>query len=66
MTIDPKRLSKLELQNLIDNHRNKGVTDTPLYIEALAELEKKQAHGLRFDKSMQLIRDAAKRREFLS
>lgn len=66
MPVDLTTKSKQELQNLIDNHRRKGVTDTPLYLEALRELNRQKAPGLDFEKSYRIIIQAASEGRFLS
>lgn len=66
MAIDLKTLSVDQLKNLIDNHRRKGVTDTPLYLEALRELGVHKGNGLEFNKSLSIILCAARHRKFLS
>lgn len=55
-----------ELENLITNHRKKGATDAPLYLDACQELEKRKGKGLDFDKSLQIILRAASEGRFLS
>lgn len=47
------------LKNLIRNHRNKGATGAPRYLEALREFEIRTGRGLDFDKSFRIIRRAA-------
>ena len=66
MAIDLKALSIGQLENLIENHRKKGATGAPLFIEALQELEKHKGKGLDFNKSMSIILIAAKDGHFLS
>ena len=66
MPVDLSTKSKQELQNLIDNHRRKGATGAPLYLEALRELGKRKGMGLEFDKSYRLILQAARQGKFLS
>ncbi len=55
-----------KIENLVANHRAKGATAAPLYIEALAELERRKGKGLNFEKSLAIILQAAKDRRFLS
>src|ERR1051325_2320089 len=66
MPVDVTTLSIEELENLVNNHRRKGVTDAPLYLESLRELEKRKGKGLDFDKSLSLIMQAAREGRFLS
>jgi len=66
MPIDVETLSTKQLENLVENHRRKHATDTPLYIDAIQELEKRRGKGLEFDKSLSIILKAAKERRFLS
>lgn len=64
--IDVTRLDTDGLRNLIVNHRTRGATDSPTYIAALRELERRTGRGLDFDKSYQAIREAAREKRFLS
>lgn len=66
MSIEVASLSIEQLENLIDNHRRKGATDSPVYLDALRELEKRKGKGLDFDKSLAIIVGAAKEGRFLS
>lgn len=66
MPIDLSTKSKQELQNLVDNHRRKGATDSPLYLKALYELDKQKVPGLDFKKSYRIIVTAARKRRFVS
>lgn len=66
MSIVIEKLSVADLKTLIENHRNKGATDKPLYKDALRELEKRTGKGLDFDKSFAIIKRAAKQRRFVS
>ncbi len=63
---DLGKLSAQEVATLLENYRKAGKTDHPRYTEVLAENAKRQGKGLSFDKSLAAIRDAARRREFLS
>jgi hypothetical protein len=66
MPIDLEKLSTVQVETLIKNHRTKKATDAPLYADALRELEKRKGKGLDFDKSLAIIWQAAKERRFLS
>lgn len=66
MNIDVTTLSNDQLSALIDNHRVKGATIKPLYIDALAELARRTHSGLDFSITIKVITDAAKRGKFLS
>jgi hypothetical protein len=66
MPIDVLKLTDKELENLMENHRRKGVTNCPLYVDAMRELEKRKGRGLEFEKSYNLILEAAKEGRFLS
>jgi len=65
MSINAETLSDNELENLIENHRRKRATHAPLYVDALRELGKRKGKGLEFDKSLSVIRNAAKDGRFL-
>ncbi len=41
--IEVATLAIEQLRNLIANHRKRGATDVPLFLEALAELERRTA-----------------------
>lgn len=66
MSIGVETLSIVQLENLVENHRRKQVTNSPLYVDAIQELEKRKGKGLDFDKSLSIILNAAKERRFLS
>ena len=66
MQIDVATLSDDQLKNLIANHRNKNATASPLFREALNELERRRGKGLDFEKSLAIIRSAAEQGRFLS
>lgn len=66
MPIDVVKLSESELENLMENHRQKGATHLPAYIAAMRELERRKGKGLDFEKSYRLIIHAAKEERFLS
>ncbi len=66
MAIDVENLSVGELENLIENHRRRRATNTPLYLDALRELEKRKGKGLDFDRSLSIILQAAREGRFLS
>jgi hypothetical protein len=59
-------LTDIQLQNVIDNHRRKGVTGAPLFLEALAEQARRRGKGLSFEKSFEVIRAAAAQGRFVS
>lgn len=58
--------STKELQNLVNNHRDRGKVEEPAYVEALEELGKRKGQGLDFGKSFKLIREHAENGKFLS
>lgn len=60
MPIDLTAKTDQELTNLIDNHQRKNVLRAPLYLEALAERERRRKNGLEFDKSRKIILQAAR------
>jgi hypothetical protein len=64
--IDVGKLTRIQLDNLIANHRRKGATDAPLYLEALEERQRRVGKGLNFEKSFRVIRQAASEGRFLS
>lgn len=66
MAIDVGTLSLDELLALIENHRRKNATGVPLYLDALAELGRRRGHGLDFDKSFAVLRQAAIEGRFIS
>lgn len=55
-----------QLRTLIANHERLGKTNDPRYLDALRVLDQKQTGGFDFHKSIELIRAAARRGEFLS
>lgn len=63
---DVKTLSDDGLTNVINNHRAKGATSEPHYIEALAEQARRKHSGLDFDTTIKVLTDAAKRSMFVS
>ena len=66
MSIPPANRTDEQLRNIIQNHRDKGVTDAPLYLDALRELDERKGKGLSFDKSFAIIKSAAAERRFIS
>jgi hypothetical protein len=66
MPIDVLKLTDKELENLMENHRRKDATNHPIYMDAMRELEKRKGGGLEFDKSYNLILEAAREGRFLS
>src|SRR5271167_1402352 len=66
MTVDVGKLSVDQLRNLIANHRKKGRMDAPLFLDAMAELARREGPGLDFHTSMQIVRHAAREGRFLS
>lgn len=66
MPIDPENLTDSELDNLIQNHRDKGAMEAPLFAEALRERERRKGKGLDFDKSFSAIKRAASEGRFIS
>lgn len=59
-------LSDEKLEILVENHRRNGVTEGPLYVEAIRELARRSAPKLTFNKCFAAIRNAAEQRRFLS
>jgi hypothetical protein len=66
VAIDVKKLTDQQVRNLIENHVRKHATSANEYLEALAELGRREGHGLEFDKTMEIVREAARRRNFVS
>jgi hypothetical protein len=66
MAIDVVKLTIDELRSLIVNHRHKARTDAPLYLEALAELARREGKGLNFEKTKEIVLNAARDGRFLS
>jgi hypothetical protein len=66
VNLEVQKLHDEQLRNLIQNHRTKGATSAPRYIEALGELARRHDHGLSFETTMQIVRSAARQRKFLS
>jgi hypothetical protein len=66
MPIDIQILSDDQLRTLIQNHRRKGATDAPIYVDELRELEKRKGKGLDFEKSFSIIKGAASQGRCLS
>jgi hypothetical protein len=64
MDLSEKR--KAELENLIANHRQRGATSVPLYLEAMAELARRNGQGLSFEKSLSVILAAARLGRFVT
>ena len=64
--LDIAKLSDQQLQNIIENHRRKGATDSSVYVNALAERARRLGKGLDFDKSFEVIRRAAAEDRFVS
>jgi 5-methylcytosine-specific restriction protein B len=65
MPIEPSKLDRGGLKNLIANYRRKNAVDE-IYKSALAELDRSNGKGLDFDKSFAVIRKAARQERFLS
>jgi hypothetical protein len=66
MAIEVTKLTDEQLNNVIDNHRRKGATNSPLYLDALAEEARRTGGGLDFEKSFEIIRRAAAEGRFVS
>ena len=66
MPIDVTKLSDEQLNNLIENHRRQKATSAPIYKDAFREREVRKANGLDFHKSFQIIKAAARERNFIS
>jgi hypothetical protein len=66
MTIDVANLTVNELRTLLANHRIKARTDAPLYVEALAELARREGKGLNFEKTKEIVLRAARESRFVS
>jgi hypothetical protein len=65
MRIDLKVKTDQELENLIENFRQRARTDDPLFLAALEERALRRGKGFTVDKSLQVIRDAARKRRFV-
>lgn len=65
MSIDLTTKTDQEIANLIDNHRKKGVTTSPLYLAVEAEQARRNRSVLEFDRSRTFILAAARERRFL-
>jgi hypothetical protein len=66
MPIDVLKLTNSELETLMENHVRKAATDLPIYRDAMRELERRKGGGLDFEKSYNLILEAAREGSFLS
>jgi hypothetical protein len=66
MPINVGSLSNAQLENLVENHRRQRATNAALYVDALRELEKRKGKGLDLDRSLAIIRQAAKEGRFIS
>lgn len=66
MSFELPDLSTEQLRNLVANHRAKGRTELPRYLEAMAELARREGHGLDFHITMNLVREAASKDRFVS
>src|SRR5206468_3065380 len=66
MPIDVKTLNDASLQNIIDNHRRRGVIRESVYSEAIAEQARRRSKGLTFEVTMAVISQAARAGRFLS
>lgn len=64
--INVAQLSDKQLKALIENHRARNATDRPVYAQALDELARRRGKGLSFQRSMEIIREAARTGRFLS
>jgi hypothetical protein len=64
--VDVQRLADEELRNLVTNHQEKRATDRPLFREAVEELHRRHGGGLDVDRSLEFLRRAAARRQFVS
>jgi hypothetical protein len=60
MVVDLSKKTDQEITNLIDNHHRRQLFKAPLYLEALAERERRRKNGLEFSKSMVIVLAAAR------
>ncbi len=66
MAIDLASKSKQELDNLLNNYRRLNRTQDPVFQELLRLRELKNENKLEFDRSLQIVKDAAKEHRFVS
>jgi hypothetical protein len=66
MPLDLSTKTDQEIDNLIENHRRKSLLTAPLYLQAMAEKERRRGNGLEFSKSVDIILAAARQRRFIS
>lgn len=59
-TIDLTNKTKIELDNLLDNYRRKGMTKNPVFLEAMQRREALYGKTLDFDRTLEAIRLSAK------
>jgi hypothetical protein len=65
MPIDLTTKTDQEIANLIENHRKKGITTSPLYLAVIAEQGHRNQSVLEPDRSRAFILAAARERRFL-
>ncbi len=58
--IDLTNKTKIELDNLLDNYRRKGLTKHPVFLEAMQRREALYGKTLDFDKTLEAIRQSAR------
>ena len=66
MPIEVATLTDDQLSNLINNHRAKSATTAPLYLEAVAEQQKRHTAGLDIEATVRVLTTAARQRRFIS
>ena len=66
MPLDLSLKSTQELTNLIENHERRNLQQSPTYLEALAERERRRGNGLEFKKSLAVILSAAREGRYVS
>jgi hypothetical protein len=66
MAIDLAAKSDAELENIVANHRRLQKYNVPLFLEALAILERKKSRGFDIEKTIAIIRDSAREQRFLN
>jgi hypothetical protein len=66
MPIDFSSKTTGEIENIVENYRDHGKTDTDAYIDALRELELRRGKGLDLQKTFDFVVAAAKAQRFVA
>jgi hypothetical protein len=66
VAIDIESKSKEELENIVANHRRLKKYSAPLFLKAVAQLERKKTGSFDLEKTVTVIRASAVNRRFLS